>query len=186
MTRSLPDFARLVERFNQAGCSFVSVTQSFNTATSMGRLTLNVLLSVAQFAREVTAERIRDKIAALKQKGLWMAAARSATMRMSERCSSSWRRPRGCPHPVQALRPTQLPRRVKAEADRLGLLTKRRTYPVGRTGGGVLFMRAGRAEQGHARSLLGGAVQLSAGSGPLVVTEGVVRRAVAARCSPCP
>lgn len=72
LTRSLADFARLVERFEAAGCSFVSVTQSFNTATSMGRLTLNVLLSFAQFEREVTAERIRDKIAASKQKGLWM------------------------------------------------------------------------------------------------------------------
>jgi DNA invertase Pin-like site-specific DNA recombinase len=72
LTRSLADFAKLVERFDQAGASFVSVTQQFNTATSMGRLTLNVLLSFAQFEREVTAERIRDKIAASKQKGLWM------------------------------------------------------------------------------------------------------------------
>ena len=72
LTRSLADFARLVERFDAAGCSFVSVTQAFNTATSMGRLTLNVLLSFAQFEREVTAERIRDKIAASKKKGLWM------------------------------------------------------------------------------------------------------------------
>lgn len=71
-TRSLADFARLVERMDAAGCSFVSVTQSFNTSTSMGRLTLNVLLSFAQFEREVTAERIRDKIAASKAKGMWM------------------------------------------------------------------------------------------------------------------
>ncbi|MEM9900083.1 MAG: recombinase family protein [Pseudomonadota bacterium] len=72
LTRSLADFAKLVERFDAAGCSFVSVTQAFNTASSMGRLTLNVLLSFAQFEREVTAERIRDKIAASKRKGLWM------------------------------------------------------------------------------------------------------------------
>ena len=72
LTRSLADFARLVERMDKAGCSFVSVTQSFNTSTSMGRLTLNVLLSFAQFEREVTAERIRDKIAASKARGLWM------------------------------------------------------------------------------------------------------------------
>ena len=72
LTRSLADFAKLVERLDQAEASFVSVTQSFNTATSMGRLTLNVLLSFAQFEREVTAERIRDKIAASKRKGLWM------------------------------------------------------------------------------------------------------------------
>jgi len=75
LTRSLVDFGRLVERLDAQGCSFVSVTQAFNTATSMGRLTLNVLLSFAQFEREVTAERIRDKIAASKKKGLWMGGA---------------------------------------------------------------------------------------------------------------
>lgn len=72
LTRSLADFAKLVERLDAANCSFVSVTQAFNTSSSMGRLTLNVLLSFAQFEREVTAERIRDKIAASKKKGLWM------------------------------------------------------------------------------------------------------------------
>ena len=72
LTRSLLDFSKLVEAFDGAGVSFVSVTQSFNTTTSMGRLTLNMLLSFAQFEREVTAERIRDKIAASKQRGLWM------------------------------------------------------------------------------------------------------------------
>ena len=72
LTRSLADFARLVERFDKSDCSFVSVTQAFNTSTSMGRLTLNVLLSFAQFEREVTAERIRDKLAASAKRGLWM------------------------------------------------------------------------------------------------------------------
>jgi DNA invertase Pin-like site-specific DNA recombinase len=72
LTRSLLDFAKLVEAFDKAGVSFVSVTQAFNTTTSMGRLTLNMLLSFAQFEREVTAERIRDKIAASKAKGMWM------------------------------------------------------------------------------------------------------------------
>ena len=72
LTRSLLDFAKLVEAFDQTETSFVSVTQSFNTTTSMGRLTLNMLLSFAQFEREVTAERIRDKIAASKAKGMWM------------------------------------------------------------------------------------------------------------------
>lgn len=72
LTRSLGDFARIVERFDRAGASFVSVTQAFNTTSSMGRLTLNVLLSFAQFEREVTGERIRDKIAASKRKGMWM------------------------------------------------------------------------------------------------------------------
>jgi DNA invertase Pin-like site-specific DNA recombinase len=74
LTRSLADFAKMVDRLDAAGTSFVSVTQSFNTATSMGRLTLNMLLSFAQFEREVTAERIRDKIAASKKKGMWMGA----------------------------------------------------------------------------------------------------------------
>src|SRR3977135_2933771 len=72
LTRSLADFAKLVELFDTHGVSFVSVTQQFNTTTSMGRLTLNVLLSFAQFEREVTSERIRDKIAASKRKGLWV------------------------------------------------------------------------------------------------------------------
>jgi DNA invertase Pin-like site-specific DNA recombinase len=72
LTRSLADFARIVDRLDGAGASFVSVTQAFNTTTSMGRLTLNVLLSFAQFEREVTGERIRDKIAASKAKGMWM------------------------------------------------------------------------------------------------------------------
>src|SRR5215218_8129793 len=72
LTRALADFAKLVELFDAHGVSFVSVTQAFNTTTSMGRLTLNVLLSFAQFEREVTGERIRDKIAASKRKGLRM------------------------------------------------------------------------------------------------------------------
>ena len=72
LTRSLADFARLVELFDAEAVSFVSVTQQFNTTNSMGRLTLNVLLSFAQFEREVTGERIRDNIAASKKKGMWM------------------------------------------------------------------------------------------------------------------
>ena len=72
LTRSLADFAKIVEVLDKAGASFVSITQSFNTTTSMGRLTLNMLLSFAQFEREVTGERIRDKIAASKRRGMWM------------------------------------------------------------------------------------------------------------------
>jgi hypothetical protein len=72
LTRSLADFAKIVEIFDAHGVAFVSVTQHFNTTTSMGRLTLNVLLSFAQFEREVAGERIRDKIAASKQRGMWM------------------------------------------------------------------------------------------------------------------
>ena len=72
LTRSLSDFAKIVDVFERHGVTFVSVTQSFNTTTSMGRLTLNMLLSFAQFEREVAGERIRDKIAASKRKGMWM------------------------------------------------------------------------------------------------------------------
>src|SRR4030088_861184 len=72
LTRALADFARLIEIFDRHEVSFVSVTQQFNTTTSMGRVTLNVLLSFAQFEREVTGERIRDKIAASKKRGMWM------------------------------------------------------------------------------------------------------------------
>ena len=72
LSRALADFAKLVEVFDRTGVTFVSVTQQFNTTTSMGRLTLNILLSFAQFEREVTAERIRDKVAASRKKGIWM------------------------------------------------------------------------------------------------------------------
>ena len=72
LSRSLMDFAKLVDVFDRNGVTFVSVTQSFNTTTSMGRLTLNILLSFAQFEREVTAERIRDKVRASRMKGMWM------------------------------------------------------------------------------------------------------------------
>ena len=126
LTRSLADFARLVEIFDGQGVSFVSVTQQFNTTSSMGRLTLNVLLSFAQFEREVTGERIRDKIAASKQKGMWMGgnvplgyAARERTLIINPLEAETVRRifalylEFGCV------------RRVKQEVDQLGLSTKR-------------------------------------------------------------
>ena len=85
LTRSLIDFAKIVEVFDATSVSFVSVTQQFNTTTSMGRLTLNVLLSFAQFEREVTAERIRDKIAASKKKGMWMGGVVPLGYRVEDR-----------------------------------------------------------------------------------------------------
>ena len=85
LTRSLADFAKLVEMFDKHDVSFVSVTQSFNTTTSMGRLTLNVLLSFAQFEREVTGERIRDKISASKKKGMWMGGVVPLGYRVEDR-----------------------------------------------------------------------------------------------------
>lgn len=85
LTRSLADFAKLVDLFDTGGVSFVSVTQSFNTTTSMGRLTLNMLLSFAQFEREVTSERIRDKVAASKKKGMWMGGNVALGYRVQDR-----------------------------------------------------------------------------------------------------
>jgi site-specific DNA recombinase len=94
LTRALADFAKIVEILDAKGASFVSVTQQFNTTTSMGRLTLNVLLSFAQFEREVIGERIRDKIAASKKKGCgWAACRRSGITRRTTSSSSSTARP---------------------------------------------------------------------------------------------
>src|SRR4051794_22129191 len=142
LTRSLADFARLVEIFDAQGVSFVSVTQQFNTTSSMGRLTLNVLLSFAQFEREVTGERIRDKIAASKKKGMWMGGNAPLSYDASERtliinpakaetvrCIFTLYRELGCV------------RRVKEETDRLGLSTKRSTTASGTERGGRPFSR---------------------------------------------
>ncbi len=85
LTRSLADFAKLVELFDAHGVSFISVTQAFNTTTSMGRLTLNMLLSFAQFEREITGERIRDEVAASKRKGIWMGGAVPLGYRVEDR-----------------------------------------------------------------------------------------------------
>jgi site-specific DNA recombinase len=142
LTRSLADFARLVEIFDAEGVSFVSVTQQFNTTSSMGRLTLNVLLSFAQFERKVTGERIRDKIAASKKKGMWMggnvplgydADERALVINPAEaetvRRFFALYREHGCV------------RRVKEEADRLGLRTKRIRTANGAERGGTSFSR---------------------------------------------
>src|SRR6201998_2063928 len=137
LTRSLADFARLVEIFDAQGVSFVSVTQQFNTTSSMGRLTLNVLLSFAQFEREVTGERIRDKIAASKKKGMWMGGnvplgyeANERTLVINPAEAETMRR-------IFALyRELGCVRRVKEEADRLGLRTKSSTTTNGTERGG--------------------------------------------------
>jgi site-specific DNA recombinase len=98
LTRALADFAKIVEILDARGAFFVSVTQQFNTTTSMGRLTLNVLLSFAQFEREVISERIRDKIAASKKKGMWMGGCRRSVIgRRTASSSSSTARRKSCP-----------------------------------------------------------------------------------------
>ncbi len=143
LTRSLADFAKIVERFDAESVSFVSVTQQFNTTTSMGRLTLNVLLSFAQFEREVTAERIRDKIAASKQKGIWMGGPVPLGYDVEDR--------KLIVNPAEAEIVRQLfalylqlgtVRRLKEEALRLGLTTKRRTMRNGLAVGGGPFERS--------------------------------------------
>src|SRR6059058_5566849 len=142
LTRSLADFARLVEIFDAQGVSFVSVTQQFNTTSSMGQLTLNVLLSFAQFEREVTGERIRDKIAASKKKGMWMGGNVPLGYDANERTLVI--------NPAEAetvcrifalYRELGCVRRVKEEADRLGLRTKCSTTTNGTERGGKPFSR---------------------------------------------
>jgi DNA invertase Pin-like site-specific DNA recombinase len=142
LTRSLADFARLVEIFDTQGVSFVSITQQFNTTSSMGRLTLNVLLSFAQFEREVTGERIRDKIAASKKKGMWMGGnvplgydASEGTLVINPVEAETVR------HIFALYRELGSVRLVKEEADRLGLCTKRRVTPNGIERSGKPFSR---------------------------------------------
>jgi len=142
LTRSLADFARLVDRLDNAEASFVSVTQSFNTGTSMGRLTLNVLLSFAQFEREVTAERIRDKIAASKKKGLWMGGgvplgydAVCRVLKINEDEAKSIRSVYDLYETHRALNV------VTREAERLGIRSRRRKTRSGDWRGGNVLSR---------------------------------------------
>jgi len=142
LTHALPDFAPLVEIFDTQGVSFVSVTQQFNTTSSLGGLTLNVLLSFAQFEREVTAERIRDKIAASKKKWMWMGGnvplgydASECMLVINPSEAETVRR-------IFALyRELGSVRRVKDEVDRLGLRTKRSATAKGAERGGKPFSR---------------------------------------------
>ncbi|MGF7159855.1 DNA invertase Pin-like site-specific DNA recombinase [Rhodoligotrophos appendicifer] len=142
LTRSLTDFGRMVEIFDQHDVSFVSITQQFNTTTSMGRLTLNVLLSFAQFEREVTAERIRDKIAASKRKGMWMGGPVPLGYSLKDR--------KLLVHEEEAKTVRELfsrflelgsVRTLKDWADVHGLRTKHRLLKDGQTQGGTPFSR---------------------------------------------
>jgi len=150
LTRSLADFAKIVEVFDGHKVSFVSVTQQFNTTTSMGRLTLNMLLSFAQFEREVTGERIRDKFAASKQKGMWMGGfvplgydAKDRSLLINEAEAEIVRTV------FRLYLAHNNVRRVKEETDRLGLATKVRAAENGR-------MRGGRPlSRGYIYKLLG-------------------------------
>ena len=149
LTRSLADFAKLVDRLDAAETSFVSVTQSFNTATSMGRLTLNMLLSFAQFEREVTSERIRDKIAASKRKGMWMGGhvplgyrADGRTLKIDEPEASTIRTLYDLYKKLGSVR------KVKDRAEALGFRSRRRKRSCGRVSGGIPF------DRGHLHHIL--------------------------------
>jgi site-specific DNA recombinase len=146
LTRSLADFAKLVELFDKHSVSFVSVTQQFNTTTSMGRLTLNVLLSFAQFEREVTSERIRDKIAASKRKGLWVGGMaplgydtkdRKITVNEAETDTV-----RTIFRSYLKLGSLNL---LMADLRKQGIVSKIRTLKTGDTVGGIPFTRGGLA-----------------------------------------
>jgi site-specific DNA recombinase len=147
LTRSLADFARIVEALDKAGASFVSVTQAFNTTTSMGRLTLNVLLSFAQFEREVTSERIRDKVAASKRKGMWMGGPVPLGYRLEKRKLLIDDREA---ETVRSMFSRYLELgSVGALADELatkGIQTKVRRYTNGRSVGGVNFSKGSLAQ----------------------------------------
>jgi DNA invertase Pin-like site-specific DNA recombinase len=145
LTRSLADFAKLVELFDQHGVSFVSVTQQFNTTTSMGRLTLNVLLSFAQFEREVTSERIRDQIAAFERKGLGVGGMAPLGYDTKDRKVSI--------NEAEAERVRLIFRSylrlgslglLMAELREQGIVTKVRTLKSGATVGGIAFTRGPR------------------------------------------
>ena len=142
LTRSLADFAKIVEALDARGVSFVSVTQQFNTTSSMGRLTLNVLLSFAQFEREVTGERIRDKIAASKKKGMWMGGTVSLGYEVKDRKLIV---NLGEAKLVNRLFRLYLElgcvRKLKTQLDREGTTTKLRTSGVGNRTGGAAFAR---------------------------------------------
>jgi DNA invertase Pin-like site-specific DNA recombinase len=147
LTRSLADFAKLVELFDQHSVSFVSVTQSFNTTSSMGRLTLNVLLSFAQFEREVIGERVRDKIAASKAKGIWVggsiplgyASIKKKLVVIPEEAET-----------VRLIFRRYLElgsiRDLAEDLDRKGIRTRRQTLSSGKTRGGIRFGVGGLAQ----------------------------------------
>src|SRR5262249_34196720 len=142
LTRSLADFAKMVEVFDANEVSFVAVTQQFNTTTSMGRLTLNVLLSFAQFEREVTGERIRDKIAASRRKGLWMGGVPPLGYDVRDRNLIA-NEPEAATVKLiyQLYLKLSSVRLLKLELDRRRVISKVRISRKGSTSGGLPFSR---------------------------------------------
>jgi site-specific DNA recombinase len=142
LTRSLADFAKMVEVFDAQGVSFVAVTQQFNTTTSMGRLTLNVLLSFAQFEREVTGERIRDKIAASKRKGIWMGGCPSMGYDVCDRRLVVNQTEAATVREIyqRYLKTGSVPK-LKEALERDGIVSKIRVSRKGNKSGGLSFSR---------------------------------------------
>ena len=175
LTRSFADFAKIVEVFDANAVSFVSITQAFNTTTSMGRLTLNVLLSFAQFEREVTGERIRDKIAASKKKGLWMGGQPALGYDVKDR--------KLIMNEVEAETVRMIFRRylelgsvreLKASLDAEGVVSKRRTAADGSAYGGHAFSRGALYQMLQNRVYCGEIVHKGAsypGEHPAIVDE---------------
>src|ERR1700735_494112 len=142
LTRSLSDFAKIVEIFDRHGVSFVSVTQQFNTTSSMGRLTLNILLSFAQFEREVTGERIRDKIAASKRKGMWMGGVTPMGYRIEDRQLIVEKEDAQIVRKVfTAYLRLGCVRKLKEYLDRVGIHSPVKTSITGRKTGGAALSR---------------------------------------------
>lgn len=173
LTRSLADFAKLVELFDKHNVSFVSVTQQFNTTTSMGRLTLNVLLSFAQFEREVTSERIRDKIAASKRKGLWVGGMAPIGYDTKDRKISvneaEADRVRTIFRSYLKLGSLNL---LMADLRKRGIVSKARALKTGKTVGGIPFMRGPLAHLLRNRFYIGEVAfkgEILAGEQPAIV-----------------
>jgi DNA invertase Pin-like site-specific DNA recombinase len=173
LTRSLADFAKLVELFDRHDVSFVSVTQQFNTTNSMGRLTLNVLLSFAQFEREVTSERIRDKIAASKRKGLWVGGmapfgydTKDRKISVNEAEAEQVRVIFGSYLKLGSIKLLMVDLRKR------GIVTKVRTLKTGMTVGGIPFGRGPLAHLLRNRFYIGEVVfkgEVLAGEQPAIV-----------------
>ena len=142
LTRSLADFAKIVDKLDEQKVSFVSVTQQFNTTTSMGRLTLNVLLSFAQFEREVTGERIRDKIAASKRKGMWMGGVVPLGYDLQDRKLTPNREGAALIQKIfEAYLEQGCVSELQVHLTRLGIVSKRRVSKSGNATGGKAFSR---------------------------------------------
>jgi site-specific DNA recombinase len=140
LTRSLSDFAKLVELFDQYSASFVSVTQHFNTTSSMGRLTLNVLLSFAQFEREVIGERVRDKVAASKAKGIWVGGAIPlGYVSINKKLAIAPKDTETVRSIFQRYLALGSVRDLAEDLDRKGIRTRRQTLSTGKTRGGIRF-----------------------------------------------